>query len=242
MYDRYASTIKGFAPKFDERSADRWKAAFGRYLRGWLPTSPEARIGDLGCGDGKMLYLLRQSGYHNATGVDLSAEQVALARQTGGTVVCGDVREFLAGRRDEFDLLIALDLLEHLTKDEAFDLLEAVSGALRPGGRLILNTPNAASPLAGSRRYGDVTHEIAFSPSCLAGVLRLFRFDSIEARELGPYPHGVVSACRWGLWKLLRLAVMLFNYVEIGHAGDRVFTRDFLISGVKHSTPNHRDT
>jgi SAM-dependent methyltransferase len=233
VYPRYASVIKRYSPSFDTRAAEAWAAAFQRYLRGWLPDDRRARIIDLGCGSGRMLYLLRQLGYENLQGIDISAEQVQLARQVVDDVIEGDVLKYLRESTESCDLIVALDLIEHLTKDEATDFLQAIEQRLKPGGRLILNTPNAVSPFAGSRRYGDFTHEIGFAPSCLAQVLELFGLTEAEPRELGPYPHGLFSTFRTVLWQAIRGCLSLYNYVEVGHHGGGVFTRDFLISAVK---------
>lgn len=236
VYERYASAIKGFTPQFDPLVAERWAAAFRHYLRGWLPQDRNARIADLACGDGRLLYLLRGAGYAAVVGVDISPEQTALARQVHDHVTQADVLEFLGDKEGQFDVVFGLDILEHLCKDEALRFLDLAHRSLAPQGRLVLSTPNAASPLGASRRYGDFTHEIAFSPACLAGVLRLAGFDEIESREMGPYPHGVLSAVRFVLWRLLRLLVVFYNYVEIGHRGDGPCTRDFLVSAVKRSS------
>ena len=236
VYERYASVIKRYPEKFDTRAAEAWGAAFRRYLHGWLPHDRQARVVDLGCGSGRMLHLLAQLGFRNVVGVDISAEQVALARQVNDRVLEKDVLSFLRDRPPgSFDLVIALDLIEHFTKDEAMEFLDQASQSLAAGGRLILNTPNAASPLAGARRYGDFTHEIGFSPSCLSQILELFGLERPTARELGPYPHGMVSACRTAMWQVLRLGLQLYNLIEIGHRGDNIFTRDFVISAVKPS-------
>lgn len=233
VYSRYASVVKRYPKTWDERAANSWASAFKRYLSGWLPDDRNARIVDLGCGSGRFLHLLRKLGYSNVTGIDISSEQVELARQIHHHVVEGDALEFLMNSNERFDLLVALDFIEHLTKQEATKFLQLAEERLNPGGRLIMNSPNAASPFFGTRRYGDFTHEIAFSPSCLGHVLELFGFTGTEARELGPYSHGVRSAIRSLLWQAIRYSLQLYHLIEVGHTGDGVFTRDFLITGVK---------
>ena len=233
IYDQYASVCKGNCEVFDTAGARRYTAAFSRYFRDWLPAQRDVKILDLACGSGRTLFLLKEMGYSSITGVDISAEQVTLARQVTSNVSQGDVLGFLDGSNAAYGLIIAQDIVEHLTKDELFDLLDACFAALAPGGRLILSSPNAESPMFAYRRYGDPTHEICFTPPALAHVLTIVGFGQISSREIGPHCHGGVSCARSILWWMLRRLVMFWNLVEIGNAGSGVYTRDFLISAVK---------
>src|SRR5437016_493267 len=57
--------------------------ALNHYYGRHLPTDKNARILDIGCGDGNSVYWLQQSGYKNAGGIDLSAEQIEKGRSMG---------------------------------------------------------------------------------------------------------------------------------------------------------------
>lgn len=122
------------------------------------------------------------------------------------------------------------------SKDEVLRFLDAAYAALKPGGRLILQTPNLEGPLAGQYRYGDFTHEVGFNPNALRRLMQLVGFEAIEARECDPPPLGysVFSTIRAALWQLVRGSLALYNLIETGATGDRVFTRVFLISGIKN--------
>ncbi len=233
IYDRYASVCKRSGRVFSQEEAGKYARALSRYTIGWLPKNKDAKILDLACGSGRTLYFLKSKGYYNISGVDISGEQVELARQVTDKVTRRDILEYLAGRTEEYDLILAQDIIEHLTKDEAFEMLEACHNALRPSGRLILSSPNAESPMFGYRRYGDITHEICFTPDTLGQLLEICNFEGICFREIGPYVHGFVSAVRTVLWACFRGLIMFYNLVEIGHSASGVYTRDFLISGTK---------
>src|SRR5947209_1860262 len=157
IYQRYASRERPGAPPFDPVSAAHWGRTYDHYLRGWIPADRGAAIADVGCGAGGLLHFFKARGYVNLSGVDLSAEQVQIARQVVPGVVEGNVFDFLEARPAAFDLVTALDIIEHLHKEEVFRLLDACHHALRPGGRLVLQTPNADSPFAAAIRYGDFT-------------------------------------------------------------------------------------
>jgi 2-polyprenyl-3-methyl-5-hydroxy-6-metoxy-1,4-benzoquinol methylase len=234
IYESYTRNFHDANGRFDRQTATRWGAAYAHYLRGWLPPK-SAHIADLACGSGGLLFFLRERGYESLAGVDGSAEQVSLARQITDSVVQQDVLEYLANRRDSFDLITGLDIIEHLEKPRVLDFIDACFGALRPGGRLILQTPNADSPWGSMYRYADFTHEICFNPSSLTQLMTLSGFGNIESREMGPIMRGysLASSLRGIVWQTIRLAFTVWNYAELGHAGSRVFTRVFLISGTK---------
>ena len=235
IYAKYASGFQDAAEEFDAASAERWGRAYDHYFRRWLPENKDVAICDLACGGGGLLHFFKRRGYARIAGTDISEEQVHIARQVTPEVMRTDVLEFLETRPNSFDLITALDLIEHLHKDEVLRLLDGCRRALKPAGRLILQTPNAESPCGPSIRYGDFTHEIGFTPGVLRRLMGLCGFTEIEAREQGPVPWGysLLSSARYVLWRALRLGLIFYNRVETGDGGSGIFTRVFLISGRK---------
>lgn len=237
IYSDYSALMQD-AHNFDRARAETWGSAYDWYLRGWLPADKNAAIADLGCGWGALLHFFKARGYQNVTGVDVSAAQVAIARQTGAEVIQGSAADFAAKNPGRFDLLAALDIVEHLTRDEALQFLDACKLALKPGGRLIIQTPNADSPMVDSVRYGDVTHETCYNASSLGSLLRTCGFTAIEPRELGP-PRGYSfpASMRAMMWSLARLKLIVWNRIETGHPGSGIFTRVFAVSASTQKTP-----
>lgn len=212
-----------------------WAMSAQARLKGWLPSDRNTPILDLGCGTGNFLYLLEQLGYADVRGVDRGAEQVAIARQwcRRATVTEGDVRDVLSENAGCFGLITAFDLIEHFRKDEILPLLQLIVKALRPGGRLILQTPNAASPWMGSVAYLDFTHEWFFTPMSLRNMLELIGLVGFEARASGPFPHGIKSLIRVISWRLLTLLLSLYDLIETGSRGSGIYTRVFVATAVK---------
>jgi 2-polyprenyl-3-methyl-5-hydroxy-6-metoxy-1,4-benzoquinol methylase len=235
IYEKYSSKFQDKGPVFDAVASRRWAKAYDWYFRKWLPASKDASIVDLACGGGSLLHFFRERGYSNVVGVDISPEQVALSRQVTGNVTQDNVLHFLQAHEGEFDVITAIDLVEHLKKDEVLTFLDGCYAALRPGGRLILQTPNSETPWAGSIRYGDFTHEVSFGSTSLSRLMCLTGFVHVAGREQGPIPKGysTTSTLRYILWRVIRLSLQFYNVVETGGRGSGIFTRVFLMSGVK---------
>ena len=235
IYQDYATAFQDAALQFDPDTARRWAKPYRYYLRDWLPGDPAEEILEVACGSGKLLYFLKESGFTNLSGVDVSPQQVEIARQVLADVHNGDALEFLQQHPGEFGLIVGLDIVEHFTKPEVMRFLDACFLALKPGGRLILQTPNAESPWGSVHRYNDFTHEVGLNPNALTRLLELCGFTDTSARELGPVPsgHSVKSSIRWVIWQTIRAAMKVWNLAETGAPGSGVFTRVFLISAAK---------
>ena len=235
IYASYGKNFQDAPENFDYNASLQWGKARRYHLRGWLPESKTARILDLACGGGKLLHFFVEQCYQRVEGVDISPDQVALSSQVTPNVTQGNAIEFLEANSGQFDLITGFDIIEHLYKDEALRFLDAAYAALKPGGRLILQTPNAEGPWGAQHRYNDFTHELGFNPNALGRLLRVTGFSSNEARECAPPPYGLslFSSIRFVLWQVIRLQLMAWNLIETGTTGDRVFTRVFLITGIK---------
>lgn len=232
VYEEYGRCFQdqvGFNPTV----AARWGSAYRHFLRGWLPEDLDAPILDVACGNGKLLHTLRGWGYRNIAGVDVSADQVRIARQAELTVDHTDALEHLRQREGCYALIIALDFVEHLYKTEVIAFFDAVHSALRVGGRLVLQTPNGDSPFGASVRYGDFTHEVCFTPNSLARLLTVSSFTDISARDTAPFPHGTVSLVRAAAWRVCRAIWLAYNLVETGSKGSGILTRTFLMTARK---------
>lgn len=236
IYDKYVSQkTRAEGLRYSERDYQRWANAAKVRLRGWLPSDHNTPVLDMGCGPGNFLYLLDSLGFTNLTGVDLSPEQIALARKwcPRATITQADVRQVLHANPRRFGLITGFDIIEHFGKEELFPFLDSVARALRPGGRLILQTPNAESPWMGAVAYGDFTHEWFFTPASLADMLRQVGLVGFEARPSAPYVHGIKSFTRVVLWSVVHLMLALWSIAETGSRGSGIYTRVFMAMAVK---------
>lgn len=233
IYPSYTSNRMAHALSYTEADYNAAARAIAYRMRGWLPSTQTTRCLDVACGAGEVLHMLKTRGYRDITGIDISAEQVAAAKRVWPNVVQADAIQYLNQNSEGFDLITAFDIVEHFRKDELFDLLDALHRALCTGGTLVLQTPNAESPWGMMHRYHDITHEIAFDPFCLEQTLSLVGFRNCEARECGPYVHGISSAIRLITWRMIRAGLVIWNLAEMGHRGSGIYTRIFMMRAVK---------
>lgn len=105
---------------------------------------PDARILDVGCGDGFHLNLLKKYGAKTwqLEGIDIDSRAAEMAEKAGLRVHLGSV-EKLDLPENSFDLAFMIQTIEHVEKPEK--VLSAVQKILKPGGKLVIVTDNTDS-------------------------------------------------------------------------------------------------
>lgn len=166
--DTLVERYHDLAPRWDVYDAEVQQKLYREYglqLGAWLPQSCEARILDAGCGEGLLLRYLVQRGYSNTIGLDLSPQNIEICRAFGmHQVQQGDLQDTpLLAQVGEFDLILLLDVVEHLPKQRAIAILQRLRLALRPHGSLIVRTPNAGSIGGLHQSFDDLTHEFVIT-------------------------------------------------------------------------------
>jgi 2-polyprenyl-3-methyl-5-hydroxy-6-metoxy-1,4-benzoquinol methylase len=112
-----------------------------RLMLGMIPSG--GRVLDVGCSGGYLAERLVARG-STVVGIELDPDAAAHARKFCAEVLVGDVEQIeLAFEPASFDTIVCGDLIEHLRRPE--HLLARVRPLLRPGGRLVLTTPNVAN-------------------------------------------------------------------------------------------------
>lgn len=207
-----------------------------KLIRQHFPADHAAAILELGCGHGALIHFARKAGYTNIEGIDGSPEQVAAARRLGiEGVTEGDIADALRVRTAaSLDVVVTFDVIEHFTRDELLSIVDDVHRVLRPGGKWIIHTANGESVFSGRMRYGDLTHEVAFTQRSLAQLLLSSGFSSLHCYEDTPVVHGLRSAVRWFFWKLIRGGLRLYIAAETGDASNtQIFTQTFSAVAIK---------
>jgi len=215
LYEAYASQHAGHGG--DEATA----LVHRRDIHPLLPWPAAGPAVDLGCGRGELVRLLQADSF-DAEGVDISPEQVALARAAGvARERQGDFRAVLDTYPAPYASITATDLLEHLPKPEVLQTFDDVAAALEPGGVFVGRVPNAVSPLGGHIRNGDFTHQTWFTTRSIRQLAAAASFDSILARSSPPVAYGLASAARVMVWHVIsagyRIALAAQTGMLLGH-------------------------
>ena len=181
--------LDAFFASFDEQfRGDRTtiKDRLKVYLA-FLPAAEESTVVDIGCGRGEWLELLRDVGIE-ATGVELNSLLAQSCRDRGLNVVEQDLFVYLATQSSgSLDVLSAFHVVEHLPVEQLVTLLSEAMRVLRPGGVLILETPNPRNVLVGSCNfYFDPTHRNPLPSEVLQLIVETKGFDQIEVLPLNP--------------------------------------------------------
>ena len=161
---------------------------FASSLASHLPDDRTIRILDIGCATGLALQALKTLGYHNTEGVDINAAQVKTTRDKGFTAHHVEkTSAWLDEYSTDFHLIIATDVLEHMSSEEQVDTLTAIRKRLTPGGKFVCTVPNANSVIASRWRYIDLTHRTSFTESSLRSLLLSAGFSRFQISGSDPF-------------------------------------------------------
>jgi SAM-dependent methyltransferase len=157
-----------------------------RLLKACRGLPSDARIIDIGCGDGFHLGLLQQFGDKGwqLEGVDLDPRAIEAARRRRLEVHEGTLED-LTLSESHYDLALLIQTIEHVANPPA--LLKAVRRILRPGGRILLVTDNTDSldfRLTGSRHWGGYHFPRHFNLFNRKSMRELARSADLEVETL----------------------------------------------------------
>jgi SAM-dependent methyltransferase len=148
----------------------------------------EAPVLDVGCGRGEWLELLRD---HQliGRGLDLNRVFIDACVGRGLEVTLGDALTLLREIPEAaIGALTSMHLVEHLSYEEMITLLDEARRVLRPGGMLLLETPNPENITVGACGfYMDPTHRNPIPPEALRWTVQARGFHAARIERLS---HG----------------------------------------------------
>ncbi|MDF1832143.1 MAG: class I SAM-dependent methyltransferase [Porticoccaceae bacterium] len=160
---------------------------------------PDSPVIDLGCGRGEWLELLGEYGGFTPRGVDLSAAMLNNAKVQGLLVEQQDALVCLKALPDGSQSIVSgFHIAEHLEFIELQTLVGEAHRVLKPGGLLILETPNPENIIVGTTSfYMDPTHLQPLPPDLLEFLAAYAGFCRVKIIRLQePYNldrHGQVT-------------------------------------------------
>jgi SAM-dependent methyltransferase len=184
--------VSGNSPEhWNRRLEDTWDAV----ARKWPTkdklieslTSPSDAVLDIGCGDGSILRYLKQQGYRDLHGLEISDYAIRRLRAEGINMHYG-VLPGVPLPDASFDVVIASQVLEHVIRRRRF--LSEIRRVMKPGGRCLIFVPdNCLGPIS------EPEHVIKFDSRSLRNLLsRFFEILSLESIRDENHPMPVLFA------------------------------------------------
>jgi 2-polyprenyl-3-methyl-5-hydroxy-6-metoxy-1,4-benzoquinol methylase len=139
---------------------------------------------DIGCGRGVFLELLSDANIPNV-GIDHSEEALAACRKKGLTVYREDAQTYLQQNPEGFGGIFCSHVIEHMGYDDALKFLALCDAALRPGGVILLVTPNPDDLTIMSEIFWlDPTHVRPYPKLLLQRMLQSLGFEVPVAKQI----------------------------------------------------------
>lgn len=115
---------------------------------------PDSRVLDFGCGTGAWLERLYACNFRALTGIDRRADDFSATSKAH--FICCDLDQPVTAELGTYDLITAIEIIEHVANPEA--LVALADSHLAPNGWLVITTPNIYS--IGTRFRFLVTSEL----------------------------------------------------------------------------------
>ncbi len=142
---------------------------------------------DLGCGRGEWLQLLADNGIR-ALGVDCNPSMVEQCREAGLQAEVADALVYLRQQpQGSLAAITAFHVIEHVPLGVLIELIDLALRVLRPGGLVLLETPNPENLIVGACNfYTDPTHRNPLPPALMAFMLESRGFVNVQIDRRHP--------------------------------------------------------
>ena len=165
---------------------------FGKFYRDnylkHLPKNRDAKILVISCGYGYFVHLLKKDGYSSVSGIDSDPEKIRIATEKGLDCTVENAFAFLENRRGSYDLIIAEQEINHLTKAEILIFMNLCRENLVKGGTLLVHSLNGANPITGSEALAqNFDHYNTLTEYSLRQILEHTGFCEVNVFPLNLY-------------------------------------------------------
>jgi len=145
----------------------------------------ELKVLDLGCGRGEWIELVGENDFYGL-GVDIDDDMLQACKILNLDIIHGDALEFLQKSPDEsFVVVSGFHIAEHLPFDVLQNLIKETLRVLKPGGLLILETPNSENIRVATVNFWlDPTHIRPLPPLLLSFLTEYYGFARAKTLRL----------------------------------------------------------
>jgi len=144
---------------------------------------------DIGPNIGTCLMLARERGWETF-GIEINTEAAQFCREQRGLNVISGTLEPETYPENSFDVIVMGDVIEHLR--DPLSLLSIVPRILKPGGVVIISTPNIAQWAGRLLQIKPEEHLYYFSPETIEAMLRKVGLDVVGVKCLDRY-HNITA-------------------------------------------------
>lgn len=181
---------------------------------------------DVGCGRGEFLLACRDAKI-DAKGFDVNERSIADLKAKRIDATLAGVPDCFHGVADgTIGSILAMHVVEHIPVELLFALFANAARLLRPGGLLMIETPNAESLVASASDFWrDPTHLAPRHPAALTVLAREYGFAIDEIRAIHPLPEGNQLAVDESDSASVRRAIAVINERIFGPQDVRIVLR-----------------
>ncbi len=146
---------------------------------------PNMETLDIGCGRGEWLELLKEHDIQ-AQGIDFDEGMLQACRERDLNAIQGDGIAYLKQQKSESTIIIsAFHMIEHIPFEELQIFISEALRVLKPGGLLILETPNPENIKVSTENfYLDPTHTRPIPSPLLAFMTTYYGFHRTKVLRL----------------------------------------------------------
>ena len=194
-----------------------------------LPKNKNAKILDIGFGNGWFMAACVKLGYTNIYGAEFNGKEkmtevCKVAKSIKSVFDIDDnIGDFLSTNNNKYDFIHLSHVIEHIPKHSLLYIVDALYASLNKNGILLLRTPNMEGPLALTNLYITPGHEFGFSSSNLGAILTICGFDDVSLHNFSVNKPTIKQ--RFG--NILRSLFILFTKFKFRLFGDTMENRNF---------------
>lgn len=219
----YDSTKAGYGNYLQEEALIRER--FRKKIALIKKHQTNGKLLDVGCATGFFLSEARKAGYE-VYGVDLMKFAVDHCRKSGLKNVYQGTLEETKFPNGFFDVVVAMEILEHLANPKRF--LKKVAQLIKPSGLLVVSVPNRKSLIArlmGRLWFGyyQYQHLLMFEPKTITSLLSQSGFVVVKIEGGGVY---------WGLMDLVLERIKFYYSPRVGRIVE-MFKKTLSLLGIR---------